>query len=152
MADINEIKGAILNTLGTVAGMTRNFAEKTADKAKDVARIAKLNMQLSAEKETIEKAYLEIGKLYYETRKNSPDGFFVQICDEITLAHENISRVLAELDDLKAGLGGKCADSDIEVEFTEVTVEKDADKTVSEEHFAKDGSDAEAVPEKTEEN
>jgi len=152
MADINEIKGAILNTLGTVAGMTRGFAEKAADKAKDVARIAKLNMELNAEKDTIEKAYLEIGKLYYETRKNSPDGFFVQLCDEITLANENISKVLSELEELKSNLGTKCGDGDIEVEFTEVTVEKDEEKTASEEDFAKEGSDGEDIPEKTEEN
>ena len=145
MADINELKGAFLNTLGTVAGKTRGFAEKAADKAKDVARIAKLNMELSAEKDTIEKAYLEIGKLYYETRKNSPDGFFVQLCDEITLANENITKILAELDDLKAGVAGK---SDIEVEFTEVTTDAvDEEKVASEEDFVKEGSDGEDIPE-----
>lgn len=166
MADINEIKGAILNTLGTVAGKTRGFAEKAADKAKDVARIAKLNMELGAEKDTIEKAYLEIGKLYYETRKNSPDGFFVQLCDEITLANENIAKILAELDDLKSGLSSKCGDGDIEVEFTEVTIEKEDSPVVTEEvavekegapvateeDFAKEGSDGEDIPEKTDEN
>lgn len=145
MADINELKGAFLNTLGTVAGKTRGFAEKAADKAKDVARIAKLNMELSAEKDTIEKAYLEIGKLYYETRKNSPDGFFVQLCDEITLANENIAKILAELDDLKAGVSGK---SDIEVEFTEVCTDTTPDdKIASEEDFVKEGSDGEDIPE-----
>ena len=111
MSDINEIKGAILNTLGTVAGKTRDIAEKAADKAKDVARIAKLNMELSSEKDTIEKAYLEIGKLYYETRRNSPDGFFVQLCDEITLANDNIAKILSELDGLKVGLGVKNGDT-----------------------------------------
>jgi len=123
MADINEIKGAVLNTLGTVAGFTRDFAEKAADKAKDVAHIAKLNMELSSEKDNIQKAYLEIGKLYYETRKDSPDGFFVQLCDEISLANENISSILSELEDLKAGVVSK--PDDIEVEFTEVVVEEE---------------------------
>ena len=135
MADFNDLKGAFLNTLGTVAGKTRDFAEKATDKAKDVARIAKLNMELSAEKDTIQKAYLEIGKLYYETRKNSPDGFFVQLCDEITLANENMSKILVELEDLKAGVGVKCGD--IEVEFTEVTVDGAAEKTATEEDFVK---------------
>lgn len=146
MSDFNELKGAILNTLGTVAGKTRGFAEKAADKAKDVGRIAKLNMELSAEKDTIEKAYLEIGKLYYETRKNSPDGFFVQLCDEITLANDNIAKILSELDDLKAGLGAKSGD--IEVEFTEVTVEEPVEKAVVEEDFVKEGVDGEDIPEK----
>ena len=145
MSEFNELKGAILNTLGTVAGKTRGFAEKAADKAKDVANIAKLNMDLSSEKDTIEKAYLEIGKLYYETRKNSPDGFYVQLCDEITLANQNIMKILSELDDLKSGLGSKSGD--IEVEFTEVTVEPADDKAVTEEDFAKTGSDGEDIPE-----
>jgi len=138
MSDFNELKGAFLNTLGTVAGKTRDFVEKAGDKAKDVARIAKLNMELSSEKDTIEKAYLEIGKLYYETRKNAPDGFFVQLCDEITLANDNISKVLSELDDLKAGLGTKSGD--IEVEFTEVTVDDAAEKPVVEEDFVKEAA------------
>lgn len=139
MADMNELKGAFLNTLGTVAGKTRGFAEKAADKAKDVARIAKLNMELGAEKDTIEKAYLEIGKLYYEMHKASPDSFFVQLCDEITLANENIAKILFELDDLKAG-GAKCGD--IEVEFTEVSVEPATEeKAATEEDFVKDGAE-----------
>ena len=146
MSDFNELKGAILNTLGTVAGKTRGFAEKAADKAKDVGRIAKLNMELSAEKDTIEKAYLEIGKLYYETRKNSPDGFFVQLCDEITLADENIAKILSELDDLKASLGSK--GGDIDVEFTEVTVDEPTEKAVAEEDFVKDNAEAEEAAEK----
>ena len=146
MSDFNELKGAILNTLGTVAGKTRDFAEKAADKAKEVGRIAKLNMELSAEKDTIEKAYLEIGKLYYETRKNSPDGFFVQLCDEITLADENIARILSELDDLKASLGSKGCD--IDVEFTEITVDEPAEKAVAEEDFVKDTTEAEESAEK----
>ncbi|NCB73438.1 MAG: hypothetical protein EOM51_01645 [Clostridia bacterium] len=146
MSDINEIKGAILNTIGTVAGKTRDFAEKAADKAKDVARIAKLNMELSSEKDTIENAYLEIGKLYYETHRNSPDGFFVQLCDEITLANDNISKILSELDDLKVGLGVR--NGDIQVEFTEVTVDDTAEKSAADEDFVKEESDAEDISEK----
>ena len=62
MADINELTGKVLNTLGTVVGKTRTIAGKAADKAKDMARIAKLNVEVGSEKNNIEKAYLEIGK------------------------------------------------------------------------------------------
>lgn len=132
MADINEIKDAVLSTLGTVADKTRNIADKAVDKAKDVARMAKLNMELNAEKANIEKAYAEIGKLYYETRKEEPDGFFVQLCDEITLAKANIEKLLCELEELKAG---GCKECDVEVEFTEVSddeFEKPAEETQAE--------------------
>ena len=137
MADINELKDVFFNTLGTVAGKTRGFAEKAADKAKDVARIAKLNMELTAEKDTIEKAYLEIGKLYYETHKNSPDGFFVQLCDEIALANDNITKILSELDDLKTNVTAK--GDDIQVEFTEVT-----EDVAAEDDFVKEEPEAPA--------
>ena len=135
MADINELKDVFFNTLGTVAGKTRGFAEKAADKAKDVARIAKLNMELTAEKDTIEKAYLEIGKLYYETHKNAPDGFFVQLCDEIALANDNITKILSELDDLKTNVTAK--GDDIQVEFTEVT-----EDVAAEDDFVKEEPEA----------
>lgn len=137
MADINELKDVFFNTLGTVAGKTRGFAEKAADKAKDVARIAKLNMELTAEKDTIEKAYLEIGKLYYETHKNAPDGFFVQLCDEIALANDNITKILSELDDLKTNVTAK--GDDIQVEFTEVT-----EDVAAEDDFVKEEPEAPA--------
>lgn len=143
MADINEIKGAVLNTLGTVADKTRIIADKAKDRAKDVARMAKLNTELNSEKAAIEKAYAEIGKLYYETRKDSPDGFFVQLCDEITLAKENIDKLNKELTNLKAGVSS----DDIEVEFTEVS-DEEFDKGAEEEKCCCGEKTAEAEEEK----
>ncbi|MEG0777262.1 MAG: hypothetical protein RR147_00830 [Oscillospiraceae bacterium] len=143
MADINDIKGAVLSTLGSVAGKTRDFAEKAADKAKDVAKVTKLNIELGTEKDTIQKAYLEIGKLYYETRKNSPEGFFVQLCDEISLANDNIARLQVEIETLKSGSDCKCRHDDIEVEFESIPVEEVSCtcKTVSDDELVKDPAD-----------
>ena len=117
MADYNEIKDTVFNALGTAADLTRGLVGKAADKTKDVAKFAKLNMELNSEKETVQKAYLEMGKLYYETHKSAPEGFFVQLCDEITLANQHIGSLTAEIDDLKAGVTGK---DDISVEYTEI--------------------------------
>ena len=118
MADFNNLKGAVLSTLGNVAGKTRDFAEKAADKAKDVTKLAKLNLELNSAKEALEKTYAEIGRLYYDTRKNDPDSFFVQLCEEVTISNENIARLQIELDELKAGVDTK-KDEDIVVEITE---------------------------------
>ncbi|MEF9970989.1 MAG: hypothetical protein RSD32_06635 [Oscillospiraceae bacterium] len=137
MADMNDIKNAVINTIGTVAGKTRDLAEKAADKAKDVTLIAKLNMGLNTEKDTIQKAYLEIGKLYYETRKNSPEGFFSQLCDEITLASENIAKIESKIDELKLG-DCKCGkNSDFEVEFTDITEEEAKAPEAADDDFVK---------------
>ena len=115
MADINEIKSKIIGTIGTVADATRDVAEKAAEKAKTYAKIAKLSVEINGERDAIKKAYIEIGKLYYDTHKDDPEGFFVQLCDEITVAAENIADKEAEIAMLKAESGGE--DPDVEVTF-----------------------------------
>jgi len=79
------------------ADKTKDFAEKAADKAKATARIAKLNIEISSEKDNMKKTYLEIGKLYYDTHKENPEGFFIQLCEEIALAEKNIADKQAEI-------------------------------------------------------
>lgn len=144
MADLNKIKSTILRGLdkavdktvdfagkaaektkdmaGKAAGATRDVAEKAADKAKTGARIAKLNIEISGEKENMKKTYLEMGKLYYDTHKENPEGFFIQLCEEIALAEKNIADKQAEIDALKAD-----DDDSIEVEFEEIIDEDDED-------------------------
>lgn len=114
--DFDNIKDKVLGAFGTVADTTRDVAAKTADKVMSTGRIAKLSMEITGEKDAIKKAYVEIGKLYYETHRDDPDGFFVQLCDEVTLAMKSIEEKEAEIAELKA------ADNqgDIEVEFEEI--------------------------------
>lgn len=133
MTDYNEIKDNVFNVLGTAADLTRGLVSKAADKTKDVAKLAKLNMELSSEKETVQKAYLEIGKLYYETHKNAPEGFFVQLCDEITLANQHIGKLTTEIDAVKAG-----RDGDISVSYSEVSQDDTEAKTAADEDFVKE--------------
>lgn len=124
MADFTELKGAVLSALGTAAVVTRDLAGKAADKAKDVTKLAKLTMELNTAKDSLQKTYAEIGKLYYDTRKSDPDNFFVQLCNEVTASNENIARLQLELDELKAGVDTK-GEPDIEVEFTETAADED---------------------------
>lgn len=121
MAKFDEIKGAVIDTIGHVAEKTRDLAGTVADKAKDVSRIAKLNIEIAGEKDTIKKAYTEIGKLYYETRKDDPDGFFAQLCEEITVSLGSITAKEAEIADIKER--GNITDDDIVVEFEEIVAE-----------------------------
>lgn len=113
--DFDEIKDKIKDTAGLVADATKDLAVKAADKAKCTARMAKLSLQINSEKDSIKKAYLEIGKLYYEMHRDDADGFFTQLCDEITVANANIESIEQEIADLKAGISG----DDFEVEFTQ---------------------------------
>ena len=120
--DINEIKDKVIASLGTAVDAGKDLAEKAADKAKAGARIAKLNMEISAEKENLRKTYIEIGKLYYDTHKDDPEGFFIQLCDEVAISEKNIADKQVEIDELKAGDAGE----DISVEFESVVADEES--------------------------
>lgn len=126
--DLNSIKEKVLSTLGKGVDGARDFAEKAADSTKDLAgkvadkaktgtRIAKLTMEIAGERENMKKAYVEIGKLYYDTHKDAPEGFFIQLCEEVALAERNIAEREAEIAELKASGSD---DGDIAVDFEEV--------------------------------
>ena len=134
--DFSEMKNKFLAALGQASDATRDFAGKAADTTRDLAgkaadkakaggRIAKLNIEVAQEKDTLKKAYVEIGKLYYDTHKDNPEGFFIQLCEEVALAEKSIADKEAEIAELKAGFSGK-ADPDIDVEFEEVVAEGEA--------------------------
>lgn len=118
MTDFNDLKNKVLVSIGKAADAGRDIAGKAADKAKAGTRIARLTVDIAGEKENMKKAYIEIGKLYYDTHKDDPEGFFIQLCEEVTLAQKNIADKEAEIEELKA----KSAEdaSGIDVEFEDV--------------------------------
>ena len=131
--DFNELKNKVLSTLGKGVDSAKDLAGKGVDGAKDLAgkgaemvktgsRIAKLNMEISSEKENMKKAFLEIGKLYYDTHKDDPEGFFIQLCDEVAISEKNIADKQVEIDELKAGDAGE----DISVEFESVVADEES--------------------------
>ena len=48
-------------------------------KAKDLSGTAKLNFDIKAKEDFIEKQYAQIGKLYYEDHKEEADGAYGQL-------------------------------------------------------------------------
>lgn len=87
------------------AGKARTFAVFAAKKTKHVSRIAKLNVDIAAERDSIKRAYHEIGKLYYETHKEDPEGFFVRLCQDIDHSMASIAEMEAEIIRLKTQEG-----------------------------------------------
>ncbi len=76
-------------------------ATAAADKTKDAARIAKLTVDLNTEKGNLEKAYLELGKAFYEESKDSAEGLIAQLCAEVGSVAEKIKTMQTELEELK---------------------------------------------------
>ena len=103
MADFRKKAGAFANR---AAGKAKTFAVFAARKTKDMSHIAKLNVDIASERDTIKRAYNEIGKLYYETHREDPEGFFVQLCQEIDVAYDTIAAKEAEIVRLKTQAEG----------------------------------------------
>ncbi len=74
----------------------------------------------------MKKTFLEIGKLYYDTHKDAPEGFFSQLCEEIALAEKSVAAKQAELDELKASFTTP-EEPDVEVDFEEIVADAEAE-------------------------
>ena len=131
----SQIKEAGLDLAGKAKEKSLDFADKAKDasvdfagkaksKAKATARIAKLNYEIRTEENSIEKAYREIGRLYYETCGDKPEGFFVQLCEDVTACVDHIAEMEAEIAAIKAS--GEVADED-DADLEQVVAEAEGD-------------------------
>ena len=81
--DFNHLKDILSSVVGTVSVKGKEFAEVAVDKTKAAGRVAKASLELTAEKETLKKAYAELGQAYYENCREGAEGVFQQLCEEI---------------------------------------------------------------------
>ena len=93
----NQLK----DLFGNIKEKGAEIAGVAADKTKDAARIAKLTVDLNTEKGSLEKAFLELGKAFYEESKDSAQGLTAQLCAEIAAINGRIESIQGELDGLK---------------------------------------------------
>ena len=66
-------------------------------KAKDLSGTAKLNFDIKAKEDFIEKQYAQIGKLYYEDHKEEVDGAYGQQMQAIAEAFAAIDHMKEEV-------------------------------------------------------
>ena len=95
--NFDQLKGLF----STIKDKGAAVAGVAADKTKDAARIARLTMDINTEKSGLEKAFLELGKTYYEESKDSAQGLAAQLCAEISAINGRIESIQSEIDSLK---------------------------------------------------
>ena len=78
-----------------------DLAQTGAAKSKQVAELAKLNLNNASEEEAIKKAYTEIGKLYYEANACSVAPEFAELFEKVTTAKINIEENKSRIAELK---------------------------------------------------
>ena len=79
----------------------KDLAQSGIEKSKQLSEIAKLNLNNVAEEDTIKKAYIEIGKLYYAERGMAPEAAYTALCQKITAAKVNIEENKSRIETIK---------------------------------------------------
>lgn len=79
-----------------------DLAQSVVATSKHLAEIAKLKASNMAEEDTIRKAYVELGKLYYAEHGTTPDGAYAAACEKITAARAAIETNNDRIAELKA--------------------------------------------------
>ena len=116
-------------------GFFDNFKEKATDLAqagvaqsKRLAEIAKLKTANMGEEDTIKKAYIELGKLYYAEKGAAPEAAYAASCEKITAAKAAIEANKARIAELKSS-----ADDEVEVVARVEPVERAAEPSAHQE-------------------
>ena len=81
-------------------------------KAKELTEIGKLKVQNVSEQDEIRKAYMAIGKLYYEQYGAEPGEGFEAFCKQISDSQSKIEYNNERIADMKAA--GNLSDEDVE--------------------------------------
>lgn len=79
-----------------------DLAQSVVATSKRLAEIAKLKASNMAEEDTIKKAYVELGKLYYAEHGTTPDGAYAAACEKITAARAAIETNNDRIAELKS--------------------------------------------------
>lgn len=147
MADYKDI---ISGTIGSIVDKVKEVAnsdsvrgvyEQGASRAKSYGRIAKLSLELNGSAEELKRVYAEIGKLYFQQAKETPEGFFAPLFAQAEELNGVIAAKEAEIQTLKDSLVPEDADISVEIEVEEPAPDA-FDQVVSAEEDA-----AEAPPE-----
>jgi len=104
MFKFDELKDKVLATAGSVADKSVEMAKMAGDKAKVIAKLTRLNTELAKEKETLRRTYTEMGKIYYEQHKNSPDESMIQAVADVEHSLQKMEVKRQEIETLKSEL------------------------------------------------
>lgn len=120
-------------------GFFDNLMEKATDiaqtgvaKSKQLAEIAKLKTSNMAEEDTIKKAYVEIGKLYYAEKGQAPEGPYAAACERITAARAAVEANNDRIAQLKADLGDSAEEAAEAVEEAAEEVKETVEEAAGE--------------------
>jgi len=108
MANYDEFKKRAKDAFDTIADVSVEAYKIAEEKARILARKAKLSAGITHERAIIRRLKMEIGNVYYKLNSESPGEEFKQFCEDITASLERIAAKQRELEELRnTGSGGQ---------------------------------------------
>ena len=138
--NLDKVKGF----LGQLKDKAPEVAGTAVDKAKDAAKLAKLTMDMNTEKEALKRAYLELGKAYFEGKHDEAEGLLGQLVGEAEAVKGRLDALQKEIEELKNSFKAEepasfedvvaaAEEEDVEVEIVEEPAEEDPAEEIREE-------------------
>ena len=141
---------AFTDNLEALKGYAANAAQSAAKKTKQLATIAKANLEIKSEEEKIKKAQIELGKVYYKDYilEEEPDeAEYLPWCDKISESLKLIDNLRTVIEMARAEEEASCDEPvDAESEPVEETPEAPAEDAAPAEAEAAPAEPAEEAP------
>ena len=117
---------SLMDTITNLRERGAEYANVAMDKTRDAARLAKLTVALTSEKDALKKAYIELGKAYYEEHHNDAEGLYAQLVEEVDAVNARIEEMQAEIDSLKSSFHAS-----EDASFEDVVSQDEGDEDIS---------------------
>jgi hypothetical protein len=143
--DFNSLKEKAKDLAQTSVAKAKELSDTAIGKGKELSEIGKLKVQNASEQETIKKAYLELGKLYFAERGAAPEAAYAALCEQITASKAKIDYNNERISDIKAA--GNLSDEDIQDVAGECGAEEPAAPVEEAEAPAEEAPEAPAADE-----
>ena len=101
MANYDDFRKKAKEVVDTIADASVEAYKLAEEKARVLAKKAKLNAGIANDRALIRRLKVEIGGTYYKLFKDSPDEALKLHCDDITVALERIAARQRELEELR---------------------------------------------------
>lgn len=110
--DLNDLKERAKDLAQTGMAKALELTDTGVNKAKQLAEISKLKVLNLSEQDSIRRAYMELGRLYYAERGSAPEAAYADLCDKITRSKAQIQVNEQRIADLKSS--GNLTDEEVE--------------------------------------
>lgn len=136
--DFDDLKERAKDLAQSGVAKALELTDTGVAKAKELAEISKLKVLNLREQDTIRRAYMDLGRLYYAERGSAPEAAYSDLCDRITRSKAQIQVNEQRIADLKST--GNLTDEEVEQACS--TDFEDADWEFVDQNPAQDSTEA----------